>query len=259
MKNIKFSIITVCFNSEATIERTLISVQKQNYSNVEHVIIDGGSKDSTLAIIKKHRKSIAYFVSEPDKGIYDAMNKGVAAAKGDVLLFLNSDDSLVDNDVLTDVANQYEEDSATDVVYGDVIYTSPRYEKYRKQSNKSATRWGLAKKIVQHQTLFVKKQTFLDSGGYDLKYRIIADYDWELKLFILMRCKYQYIPTPIAYVQRGGESSKFSTTVDRLDVMQKVFSPLEIIIFYRMRKFFRKKILTPSVRVLVLVRNLFRL
>ncbi|MDH5682011.1 MAG: glycosyltransferase, partial [Spirochaetota bacterium] len=118
MNDIKISVITVCYNSEKTIEETLKSIYAQSYPNIEHVIIDGQSTDRTVDIIKKYKDQYQYFVSEKDNGIYHAMNKGIEASSGDILFFLNSDDYFPDEKVVEDVVNKFVENPELDAVYG---------------------------------------------------------------------------------------------------------------------------------------------
>ena len=115
------SIITVCYNSASTIEQTIQSVAQQSYGDIEHIIIDGDSKDATVDIIKSHDKLISQWISEPDYGIYDAMNKGIAMAKGEVIGFLNADDVFADDNILTQVAQSFENDKL-EAVFGDIEF-----------------------------------------------------------------------------------------------------------------------------------------
>jgi glycosyltransferase involved in cell wall biosynthesis len=152
---LKVSIITVCFNSSATIRDTLASVQRQNYADYEHLIIDGGSQDNTLSIVAEFERPELRVFSGPDKGIYDAMNKGVMHAKGDIIGFLNSDDFYASDDVVAKIESSFR-DSACDILYGDIFYVDPndtskvsRFWK-SKSFHQSPTSWLLcARRNVQ--------------------------------------------------------------------------------------------------------------
>jgi glycosyltransferase involved in cell wall biosynthesis len=174
------SIITVVYNSVDFIEKTILSVINQSYPNVEYLIIDGGSTDGTLNIIAKYKKYIDVLISEPDRGLYDAMNKGIALAKGDYLWFINSGDEVYDLNVLDNVfrgKNKY-----ADFYYGEteIIDTEGktiglrRHRAPRKLSWRTFI-WGMK---VSHQSMIVKRNI---AGLYDLQYRFSADFDWTVK------------------------------------------------------------------------------
>ncbi|OYY65752.1 MAG: hypothetical protein B7Y51_02560 [Burkholderiales bacterium 28-67-8] len=172
------SIITVAFNSAATIEDTLHSVAGQSHPDVEHIVIDGASTDNTVAVVRQHGKHLARVVSERDQGIYDAMNKGAALATGDVIGFLNSDDWYADPDVLARVSDQF--DRGADLVYGDLAFVnSDRPFKVRRVWR---DRPHAAQDFFQrgwqpaHPTTFIRNELFHDLGGFNTRWRIAADY-----------------------------------------------------------------------------------
>jgi glycosyltransferase involved in cell wall biosynthesis len=175
----KISIITVVFNGEATIENTIQSVLNQSYSSIEYIIIDGKSKDGTLEIIKRYQDQISVFISEPDKGLYDAMNKGLDNATGEYVLFLNSGDVLHSKDVLKKIFTH--EGQASDVYYGETVIINElgmdigmrRLEAPEHLTWKSL----IDGMLVCHQSFIVKKSI---SPDYNLKYKIAADYDWMI-------------------------------------------------------------------------------
>lgn len=178
--NIKFSVIMVCYNSAKTIEQAIISVLQQSYTNVEFIIIDGGSKDGTKDIIQKYQDKITYWESEPDTGIYNAMNKGIRCVTGDVISFLNSDD-WYEKDALEKVAKcfrlcQYDVLAAQVAqVMGKRRYVRIKYvDPYNEDIH--------FKVDYHHQGIFAKKSVFDDIGGFNEKYRIAADYDWILRV-----------------------------------------------------------------------------
>lgn len=172
-KNLKITIITVSFNAASSIEQTILSVINQNYPNLEYIIIDGGSKDGTVDIIKKYQQHISYWVSEPDKGIYDAMNKGIRLATGDWINFMNAGDTFYNNSILTTL---FASDPDCDIIYGDTefIYT---FGKYHRQPPAIE---NLRKSMIFcHQSSFTKS-SLLKKKNYHTKYKICADYDFFL-------------------------------------------------------------------------------
>lgn len=197
----KISIITVCYNCKNDIEKTILSVINQTYTNIEYIIIDGSSTDGTLDIITKYKKQISIIISEPDKGIYDAMNKGIALATGDWINFMNAGDTFYNNTVLEDIFsnNNY----PADIIYGHVEYDYGFTKVIKKPAPiNSITRYmGFS-----HQSTFVKTNIMKDHP-YNLHYKIIADYD-----FFLSRYKEGYIfkeiPNIVAtYERANGVSS----------------------------------------------------
>ncbi len=204
MADSKISIITVCFNCETYIERTIKSVVNQSYTNIQYIIIDGGSTDNTLDTIRQYIKNIDVLISEKDDGIYDAMNKGLKHATGDLVYFLNAGDYLCDNDVLRNVAEEFRASPDSDILYGDYIY----YDETDEQRC-SGHRTGIPDLISRgycHQTTFAKRSVFVRCGGFNTDYKIYADFDWLLRALIASGQKMRYIGIPVVYYLRGGES-----------------------------------------------------
>jgi len=171
------SIITVVYNGAATLEATIRSVREQTWTNIEYIIVDGGSRDGTPALLEKHKDAIAKWVSEPDKGVYDAMNKGIRMAAGDWLYFLGSDDCLYDPNVLTRLfGDPFDQDC--DLLYGDV--KSPAYKGLY---DGVFTHEKLLSRNISHQAAFYRKALFERLGDYDLRYRLHADWDFNLRCF----------------------------------------------------------------------------
>lgn len=208
MNKPKISVITVCYNAAATIEETILSVVDQTYDNIEYIVIDGGSTDGTVDIIKryaeggseygKHNNSISYWVSEPDKGIYDAMNKGIAAAKGDYIYFIGADDTLL-NDLILSEATKYIGDKRDIVFYGDVIL-QPSGIKYAGNFSK----WDLIRRNICHQAIFYPTE-ILKKYPYNLLYKTYSDY-YENILLWGMNIKFAYIPISVCNFLVGGSS-----------------------------------------------------
>ena len=171
----KVSIVTVCLNSAKTIERAILSVITQAYKNVEYIIVDGGSTDGTLNIIKKYASNISKWISEPDKGIYDAMNKGIAMATGDLVAFLNSDDWYND-DAIEYVANQAESSNAEIFCYEVNVWEGDVLQKSRSNLTKDIANLRI-RMIFNHQGVFAKRKLFEEFGLFNTKYIIASDYD----------------------------------------------------------------------------------
>lgn len=177
----KISIITVCLNSAKTIRKALVSAKVQSYKQIEVIIIDGVSTDGTLNIVSEFSEIISTVVSEKDKGIYDAMNKGISLASGDIIFFLNSDDAFFDSDVLTDVVARFEESPSIDLLYGNVIYEDGK--KHTKRTYSHINRHTLQFESLCHQAVFARRSLFDKVGLFNLKFKTNADYDWLIKVF----------------------------------------------------------------------------
>lgn len=176
----KISVITVCFNSETTIRDTLESVIAQRYPNIEYLVVDGGSSDSTVSIIEEYRNSIDYFVSEKDGGIYDAMNKGIRAATGDFVGILNSDDVFAGTDSVEKIALAIQQNDEVDAVYGDLVYVDRwNLEKVvRLYSSKFFRPWKMRFGfMLPHPTFYARRDLFDELGFYKTNYRVAADFE----------------------------------------------------------------------------------
>ncbi len=204
----KISIITVCYNSASTIEDTIKSVISQDYADLEYIIIDGGSTDETLKIVGKYQDKIAKVVSEPDRGIYDAMNKGIKLASGDIVGIINSDDFYSDNKVLDKVAGVIS--GGVDACYGDLAYVN------RQDVSKQVRYWkaGEYEKrklsygwIMPHPVFFVKKEVYNRFGLFNLSFKIAADYELMLR-FLLKGISVVYIPETLVCMREGGHSAE---------------------------------------------------
>ena len=188
----KISLITVCYNSEKTVEDTLKSVLQQNYENYEYIVIDGKSKDHTIDIVKKYEQKFSgrlKFISEPDKGIYDAMNKGIRMSTGDIVGIINSDDFYHRGDVLEKVAESFEV-GETEAIYGDVRFVNPdnldRTVRYysSKRFVPSLFRFGF---MPAHPTFFTYRKYFDQFGYYKTNYKIAADYELLVRFLYVHR------------------------------------------------------------------------
>jgi glycosyltransferase involved in cell wall biosynthesis len=207
----KISIITVTLNSASVIDDCLASVQHQKHDDIEHIIIDGASTDRTLSLLKSKRDQFKVLVSEPDKGIYDAMNKGINVATGDIIGFLNSDDFYASNNVLSRVADIFKKNSFLDACYADLIYidyydTSKNIRYW--QSSKFIS--GLFSKgwCPPHQTFFVHRSVYERFGNFDLNYPIASDVELMMRLLEVQKIKTRYIPEIWIKMRLGGTTNK---------------------------------------------------
>ena len=206
----KISVITICHNSEKHLEHTIKSVLSQTHEDIEYIIVDGNSTDTTTNIIRSFGSGISKWISEPDNGLYDALNKGLAMATGDVVGFLHSDDFFADSEVLSKVAVLFEK---TDVhsVYGDIQYvdqadigkplTNRRYGKYRLWK----FRLGWA---PPHPTFYVKREVYDEYSGFDTSFDIAADYDCILRFLVKHKITVAYIPEVMVRMRVGGVSNR---------------------------------------------------
>ena len=205
----KISIITATFNSAATVGDTLRSVNEQTHPDIAHIVIDGGSTDDTLELVRSEGRRVATVVSEPDEGIYDAMNKGLKLARGDVIGLLNSDDFLASPDVLATVAEAFS-DPDVDAVYGDLCYVRQhqpseivRYWRSGPFRARAFTRgWS-----PPHPTLYIRRSFYEAHGGFDTSYSIAADVDLMIRFFEVLGLRSVYVPKVFVRMRLGGASN----------------------------------------------------
>ena len=207
----KISIITTSYNSENSIKDTIESVLTQNYKDFEHVIVDGGSKDNTLAIIKEYEPKYngrLKYISEPDKGIYDAMNKGIRMATGDVVGILNSDDFFSANNILSSVVTNFSD--GVEAVFGDVHYVNDS-DLNRSVRKYSSANFKPAQMMMgfmpAHPSFYCKKEVFDKVGLYDPSFKIAADFEFLLRAIYINRIKTKYLPLDFVTMRAGGASS----------------------------------------------------
>ncbi len=237
-KNLKISIITPTFNSEKTILDNLNSVSNQNYSNWEQIIIDNLSKDKTLSIISCFKSSKIRVISEKDKGIYDAINKGISLARGDVISILNSDDFFYNNKVLSQINNSFNSNNV-DIVYGDLLYISRDNKnnllRYWKSNNfhKNSFIKGWS---PPHPSFFVKKNIYKSFGNYKINLGNSADFELMYRLLEKNNIKNLYINKIFVTMRSGGSSNKNLLTIIRqnfiiLKILNIKYNPFKLIIF----------------------------
>ncbi len=201
---LKVSVITVCLNAEDLIERTLRSVVDQTYPDIEYIVVDGGSKDKTLDIVKRYSEHIDVIVSEPDRGIYDAMNKGVRLATGEVVYFLNAGDYFHDSLVVSKVVEAFSRCKDCDILEGDIIWYGEKGQSYKSTQRRSVI--GLVQRGVLHQAVFAKKELFDKYGLFDESFQVYGDLDWFVRCLLVGGAKVGHIDIPISYYLVGGAS-----------------------------------------------------
>lgn len=242
----KISVITVCFNSAATIGDTLRSVAGQTYPNVEHIVVDGGSHDETLNIIREYAHPGMKWQSEPDRGVYDAMNKGIGMASGDVVGFLNADDFYDNPDVLADIAKAFANPDV-DATYADLVYVSQadafRVVRYWKSGEyaKGAFSRGW---MPPHPTFYARQEVYQRLGGFDLDYHMAADVECLMRLIEVGGIRLHYIPKVMVCMRMGGLTNRSWTNVAKqnLEIIRaarKNQIPFSILRFFVLKFFSR--------------------
>jgi len=206
---LKISIITVVYNNKETIKDAIDSVLGQTYKNIEYIIVDGASTDGTIEVIQSYGDKVSKFISEKDTGIYDAMNKGISLASGDIIGILNSDDFYVDEYVLEKIVKEFESKNV-DSVYADLVYVNPQdlnkvvryYDSSYFTPEKFAYGW-----MPAHPTFFVKKEVYEKFGVFKTDYKIAADYELLTRFLARNKITYSYIKKPIVKMRIGGAST----------------------------------------------------
>jgi len=223
------SIVTVCLDAEKSIGQTIESVRKQTYPNIEYIIIDGGSTDNTIKIINNNKDVVTILITEPDSGIYNAMNKGIRASTGRVLFFLNSDDYFYDETVIQDIMECFSKNPNISLIYGDVLVEITGKLIPWNQAAK-LDRKRLARQTISHQSIFARKEIFVDNGEFSEKFNIVSDYDWLMHL-IHSGVESLHIQRNISIVGSGGCSSTTSWEFERLKSMRSYYTCLEILLW----------------------------
>ena len=205
--NMKISVITVCYNSRLTIENTIVSVLNQSHSDLEYIIIDGNSTDGTKEIIEKYKSRIDVFISEPDNGLYDAINKGIKIATGHLIGLLHADDIFYNNKVIEKIAH-FHKNNGIDISIGDIIQRNHHGKILRKYSSKN---WETSKLklgfMPPHPSIFIKKAIFEKYGNYSEQFKIAADFDLIIRFFKINNVKWKYSNITTTNMLVGGLSS----------------------------------------------------
>lgn len=220
------SIITVNFNNENGLLNTLMSVKSQTFRNFEHIVIDGGSSDNSKVVIEEFKDFIDYWVSEKDRGIYDAMNKGILHARGEYVQFLNSGDVFNSPTTLGDV---FEKERAADIVYGDIDYIFPNQRKrYHSLNGNRLTMAHFFSDTIAHPAAFIRRQLF-DDGMFDDSLLIVADNKFFYDRVIMKNCSVEYLPIVIVDFETNGISSRpenwNKTNEERNKVIREILPP----------------------------------
>ena len=202
----KISIITISYYAESTIEKTLLSVATQSFKNIEHIIVDGGSKDNTIDICKSY-SHISKILSEPDKGVYDAFNKGIKLATGDVIGFLNADDTFYNENSIQDIVDAFS-NNETDIVYGNLDYVNEESKVIRNWISKPYEK-GLVKKawMPAHPSFYCKKEVYERLGGYNDSFKIAGDFELCLRFLEINNIPSFYLNKKVVKMLVGGISN----------------------------------------------------
>ncbi|MRG46921.1 glycosyltransferase [Chitinophaga sp. SYP-B3965] len=237
MQSPLITIITVVYNGAATLEETIKSVVDQTYPNIQYIIIDGQSRDNTVDIIKQYQSGISYWVSEADKGIYDAMNKALDKITGDYVYFIGADDVFMNNNVLEEVSRAitaaYEKDT---IFYGNVLF-----KKTNRVYDGEFNDWKFCLRNISHQAIFYPAAIF-KQFKYDLKYKYLADYVLNLELKANKQYRFQYIPVTVCLYNDEGSSAISPDKAylqDRMSFLKRSF-PWYVVLYARLRTFIKK-------------------
>lgn len=230
----KFSVITVTYNAEKVLEDTLQSVISQTYRHVEYIIVDGASKDGTIKIIDKYRERIHTVVSEPDKGLYDAMNKGIALATGDYLCFLNAGDSFHEDDTLQQMVHSIKGNELPDILYGEtaIVDQQSHFLRMRRLSAPEVLSWKSFKQgmLVCHQAFFAKRDLV---EPYDPNYRFSSDFDWCIRVMKKAHTLHNTHLTIIDYLEEGLTTQNHKASLrERFRIMTKHYGLVSTIIHH---------------------------
>lgn len=222
----RVTIITVCYNRKNTIEKAIKSVLEQNYNDIEYIIIDGNSKDGTKDIIESYKDRISQYISEPDKGMYDAINKGLKLATGDVIGLMHSDDEFFDRKAISRIAARFEKETNIDGVYGDGVYVS-NDEEERLIRDRIGGVFDI-KRVKEgwlplHPTVYLKKSIIEKHGLYNLDFKIASDTEFLLRYLYKYRINMSYIDSYIVKMRMGGMSTSFKRAFEVLKEDYKIY------------------------------------
>jgi glycosyltransferase involved in cell wall biosynthesis len=206
---VKVTIITAVYNGESSIRATLDSVAQQDHADIEHIVIDGASTDRTVQVVREHGARVAALISEPDSGVYEAFNKGLRIATGDVIGFLNAGDTYVSSDAISKIARTMS-DAAADAVFADLFIVDDKDEGVivrRYSSRRFSPRAMVYGLMPAHPTLFLRRGVYHAVGEYDQRFKIAGDFELCLRVFNKRATDYRYIPEALVRMPRGGLSN----------------------------------------------------
>lgn len=232
--NPRFSIITVTYNAEKVLEDTIQSVVTQTYKNIEYIIVDGASTDGTMEIVERYKSRIAKVVSEPDKGLYDAMNKGIGMATGDYLCFLNAGDSFHEDDTLQLMVHSITGNELPDILYGEtaIVDAAGHFLHMRRLQAPEHLNWKSFKQgmLVCHQAFFAR-HTLMEP--YDLKYRFSADFDWSIRLMKKAHTFHNTHVTVVDYLEEGMTTRNHKASLkERFRIMAKHYGWVSTMLYH---------------------------
>jgi glycosyltransferase len=222
----KVSVITICYNRFSTIEKAILSVLNQDYPDIEYIVIDGNSKDGTQAVIEKYKDRISNYISEPDKGMYDAINKGLALATGDIVGLMHSDDEFYDSGSIARIVAAFNQSDSIDGVYADGVYVSNNIEEklIRKRIGgefslrKLENGW-----LPLHPTVYIKRSLIVKFGNYNLDFKIASDTEFLLRYLYKYQINMAYVPSYIVKMRMGGLSTSHSRAIEVLKEDFKIY------------------------------------
>ena len=222
----RVTIITVCYNRKSTIEQAIKSVLEQDYNDIEYIIVDGNSSDGTKEIIESYKDKLSQYISEPDKGMYDAINKGLKLATGDVIGLMHSDDEFYDKNAISKIAARFNFDPSIDGVYGDGVYVS-NDKNERLIRNRIGGVFSL-KKIKEgwlplHPTVYLKKSIIDKNGLYNLDFKIASDTEFLLRYLYKYEIRMSYINSYIVKMRMGGMSTSFKRAFEVLKEDYRIY------------------------------------
>lgn len=222
----RVTIITVCYNRKNTIAKAIQSVLEQNYNDIEYIVIDGNSTDGTKEIIETYRDKISQYISEPDKGMYDAINKGLKLATGDIIGLMHSDDEFYDKKVISRIASRFDSEKYTEGVYGDGVYVSNDKQE-RLIRNRIGGVFSLKKVkkgwLPLHPTVYLKKNIIDKYGLYNLDFKIASDTEFLLRYLYKYEIKMSYVDSYIVKMRMGGMSTSFKRAFEVLQEDYRIY------------------------------------
>ena len=241
-KQPKISIITVCFNEpKENVTLTFDSITSQSYKNTEWIVIDGGSKPETLEAINAYSNAIDNFVSEPDNGIYDAMNKGLSIASGDFVIFMNVGDRFYSSETIEQVVDYISANPKYDCYYGDAIVVDKNGKEWERKQARRINRFMLRYTTVCHQAIISRRSIYNSTGGFDINYKIIADTEWILKS-LAAGAKWFYIGFNVCcFDNTGCSSNKQQLNEERIRLIKANYNNLELFVYYIAKRFINLK------------------
>lgn len=245
------TIITICYNRKATISQSIKSVLNQDYQEIEYIVIDGNSSDGTQEIIKSYSDKIAKYVSEPDKGMYDAINKGLAMATGDVIGLMHSDDVFFDNKVVSKIVDAFKVNPDADAIYGNGIYvTNDEHQKIVRNRMGGEYDFKNIKRgwLPLHPTVYIKKSIINQYGNYNLNFKIASDTEFLLRYLYKYKVKTAYLNSYIVKMRMGGLSTDYKRAVAVLKEDYEIYkyhkiSPLTTVLrkkWYALQQYLKK-------------------